>query len=446
MAAPTPAPFATMSIPVAMQATVVPKPPQPCTVPFAVQGQSLTGSVRSGTPTRSQVYAVVAGTQVHPLHPPQRITSMTSRQGSCSSLPGLRAAQMAAGMIPQASVATTSAGGTVYSQAPLMATVQTASFVPPVEPAAEAGTQCSYRNPVSTSEAVPHQQVRVGAASWSHTEDVLQGEIESLRRTVQVQEDRITHLRKELQASRENESNAASAASNAEADRLEIARLRKELGLERSAREQAEAAAAEQQVAAEMAMQAAQATMPRGYERVSSTPPMPQPRSGSVPRNASSGFQDRRGQDEQSQVGLQPATDRPMRPASARHGSSSITSPVGGAVPSSARRGQVNTTSTSARRGASPPRKPKDEIDARLQEFLQMSERELMFQRLNRGWYSVRRPDEPRSEAVNVEISIVNGKLMAKLEPSTHDPGWNNGKLGAIERFVAAYSSVTERH
>jgi len=39
----------------------------------------------------------------------------------------------------------------------------------------------------------------------------------------------------------------------------------------------------------------------------------------------------------------------------------------------------------------------------------------------------------------DVSACFVNGKLMVKYEPSTHDPGWNNGKPGPIERFVAKH-------
>lgn len=81
----------------------------------------------------------------------------------------------------------------------------------------------------------------------------------------------------------------------------------------------------------------------------------------------------------------------------------------------------------------------KDEIDVKLQEFLERSDCGLGFRRLNRGWYAFRRADErsvPSGDR-SVELSIINGKLMARLEPSTHHPGWNNGKLGTIERFCA---------
>lgn len=86
----------------------------------------------------------------------------------------------------------------------------------------------------------------------------------------------------------------------------------------------------------------------------------------------------------------------------------------------------------------------KDEIDARLQEFLERTECGLVFRRLNRGWYAFRRAEErgPRFDERNLELSIVNGKLMARMEPSTHDPGWNNGKLGPIDRFVTSCAAA----
>lgn len=83
-----------------------------------------------------------------------------------------------------------------------------------------------------------------------------------------------------------------------------------------------------------------------------------------------------------------------------------------------------------------------DEVDAKLNDYLATSPHcRLEFRRLNRGWYEFRRIDEERPETRCVEMTMVNGKLMVRLEPTTHDAGWNHGKLGPIDRFVMAYSS-----
>ena len=85
----------------------------------------------------------------------------------------------------------------------------------------------------------------------------------------------------------------------------------------------------------------------------------------------------------------------------------------------------------------------KDEIDSRLLDFLEQSNCALTFRRMNRGWYAFRRMDDvcPASGDRCVELSLVNNKLMAQVEVQTHERGWNNGRPGAIERFVAHFAS-----
>lgn len=97
---------------------------------------------------------------------------------------------------------------------------------------------------------------------------------------------------------------------------------------------------------------------------------------------------------------------------------------------------QAQLSSPANRRGQ------KDEVEPRLREFLEKAKCNLIFRQLNRGWYSFRRADEkgPQSNDRHVEISIINGKLMVKLEATTHDPGWNFGKPGPIEKFVAKHA------
>lgn len=234
--------------------------------------------------------------------------------------------------------------------------------------------------------------------------ELLQAELEQLRRSAVAQEERVGALTKQLQTSQENERKLALAA---EASHKEANRLREELRLERLTREQAEAANAELRLAAEMATQAAAAQEKTGY--------MPNGRSG-TPLN-------RRRQ----------AT----REVSATRESARQNSPIN--VGSS--RGSPDVDA--GRRGTGRLPSGKDEIDGRLMEFLDRDDCGIIFRRLNRGWYSFRRKDE-RGPSVNdrsVEISIVNGKLMVRLEPSTHDNGWNNGKLGTIERFCQSMSA-----
>merc|ERR1712070_320567 len=85
----------------------------------------------------------------------------------------------------------------------------------------------------------------------------------------------------------------------------------------------------------------------------------------------------------------------------------------------------------------------KDEIDSRLLDFLEQSDCTLTFRRMNRGWYAFRRMDDvgPTSGDRCVELSLVNNKLMAQVEVQTHERGWNNGRPGAIERFVAHFAA-----
>jgi len=84
----------------------------------------------------------------------------------------------------------------------------------------------------------------------------------------------------------------------------------------------------------------------------------------------------------------------------------------------------------------------KDEIDSRLLDFLEQSDCALIFRRMNRGWYAFRRTDDVGPVSVDrcVELSLVNNKLMAQVEVQTHERGWNNGRPGAIERFVAHFA------
>lgn len=259
------------------------------------------------------------------------------------------------------------------------------------------------------------------------SDELVQAEVESLRRSVAAQEDRILQLTKQLQGSQDNERKLA---TDLEAARKDAGKLFEELQLERLVREQAEAAATELRLAAEMAAQAATSQDKVSWQRPQSSPERPTTgRSGSTttpgrrPRDADRGTA--RGKNPSSDVRATPQSNTPI---------ANNASVVSGGLASS-------------RQGSSQPQQPqsaKDEIDGRLHEFIERSDCGLLFRRLNRGWYSFRRQDErgPQSSDRSVEISIVNGKLMAKLEPSTHDAGWNNGKLGTVERFCHCMMSV----
>jgi len=183
--------------------------------------------------------------------------------------------------------------------------------------------------------------VEAGAASAPPGGEALYREVDALRHTLAMQEQRISDLTMELQTSREG---GTQLASEVESARSELSGLIQELQVERAARERAETFMAEQQ-------------------QVLSGPP-----------------------------------------ASGRRGS-------------------------------------RDEVEPRLREFIEKTKCGLIFRQLNRGWYAFRRADDkgPQSNDRHVSISIINGKLMVTLEPSTHDPGWNFGKPGPIEKFVAKH-------
>lgn len=115
------------------------------------------------------------------------------------------------------------------------------------------------------------------------------------------------------------------------------------------------------------------------------------------------------------------------------------------------RRGSESSEANSAplsyrkplRRGASPViRRPsRDEVEEKLSDYLANSPHcKLEFCRLNQGWYQYRHATDSSVPQKCIEMSVVNGKLMVKLEPTSHDRGWNNGKLGPIDRFVSQFS------
>jgi len=196
------------------------------------------------------------------------------------------------------------------------------------------------------------------------------------------------------------------------------------LRVERIAREQAEANVAEQQVAAEIALKAATSAPAQRYNGVNSA---------------------RRGGDEFSNVSARSGGGGTARRSGSRERGSLRRESQDAAISRTRSqerflRDQANAAAASQSGLGGRSQGGKDDIDARLNDFLDRSGCQLSFRRRNKGWYSFRVEGERQDRSV--EVSITNGKLMAKVEPSTHDPGWNNGKLGPIERFVAHFSSA----
>jgi len=208
--------------------------------------------------------------------------------------------------------------------------------------------------------------------------EALRAEVEALRRSLATQEDIMSRLSNELATTQEHERTLQ---AQVDAAREELEAVGHELVSEKSSREQAQAALAELQ------RQYAGPTTPR------------------VTRGSPAS-------EEASREFVKGAGDASY----ARRGWSSLNTSRGG--------GKL------------------DEVEPRLREFLEKTACSMDFRQLNRGWYAVR-PTHPQAAATDdryVEVSIVNGKLMVTMEPSTHEPGWNHGKPGPIEKFVAKYA------
>jgi hypothetical protein len=70
-----------------------------------------------------------------------------------------------------------------------------------------------------------------------------------------------------------------------------------------------------------------------------------------------------------------------------------------------------------------------DAVDVRLEEFYNSTGSQIMFRRINRGFY--------RFGETIVELEIINHKLMARTED-----GWNRGNAGPIEKFLMYYENI----
>lgn len=68
-----------------------------------------------------------------------------------------------------------------------------------------------------------------------------------------------------------------------------------------------------------------------------------------------------------------------------------------------------------------------DLVDLRFEEFYNSSNATIQFKRINQGFYRF-------GQDQTVEMQIINHKLMARTED-----GWNRGKFGPVERFLAYY-------
>uniref|UniRef100_A0A7S2AIG0 Uncharacterized protein n=1 Tax=Alexandrium andersonii TaxID=327968 RepID=A0A7S2AIG0_9DINO len=297
----------------------------------------------------------------------------------------------------------------------------------------------------------------VWSRTFGATSMQLQGE-EVDRQLVVGKDARIMELTQQLQACNEN---AARLSDELEKARGEVARLTVELKQERFAREQAEAAA---EAGGQNITPTASAS---GFTKrdVGAKPGGANARSVSASRRGREVREIMENKDD-SAAAERPMTAAERREAQAAERRAAIAERRALAEEAAAARraaaaevaaerraaaeaaqdmGAVGRSlSTKSRSKESPPGTSRpasakgDEVDARLLDYVARSQCSLQFKRLNRGFYAFKRADEPGPIPADrtIEISIVNGKLMVKMEPSSHDPGWNNGKAGPIERFV----------
>lgn len=222
----------------------------------------------------------------------------------------------------------------------------------------------------------------------------LQAEVEQLRREAATRDEVMADSAKELHETRESR---AQLQHELESLRAETHRMSSELSLVRMARDQIESAAAASQAELEDVR----------ASRGRLTPGLPRDRTAS-------------GSSTPSRLGSRP----PVVRQGTRERSPSVNVP--------------RTSEQSSNIG--PRRASKDEIDGRLLDFLDRSDCSIAFRRMNRGWYVFKRNDEGGPDRC-VELSLVNNKLMAQVEVQTHEKGWNNGRPGAIERFVAHFAA-----
>lgn len=260
-------------------------------------------------------------------------------------------------------------------------------------------------------------------------------ELAALRRAAEAQEERIGQLLVALQAAQEGEAEAREAEAAARAG-------------EAAARE-AEAAAVAEAEDLRRHMAAAIEDMQKERGSRKTTPTAAGRRPGSLAQAAPAA---------QAQAQLRvvsPAAQAKLR--AARRSAPGGAAPRGeeadadtttdGEAAMEARRSSGVVASASLRtlsRGSASAR-ARDEVDARLEDFCRSgAQGTVVFRKVNRGWYMASRSDEqgPRALDRTVELSLINGKLLARLEQTSHEKGWNNGKHGPIERFCAYFSQL----
>lgn len=330
----------------------------------------------------------------------------------------------------------------------------------------------TYTTPISTMDvnetmkAVPIWPGTLGATSVQLRGD----EADALRQTVAFQDSRIRDLSQEIQASHEN---AARLSDELEKARGEVTRLTIELQQERFAREQAEAALQHPQQGIQALTPTASAS---GFTKRDAglKPGAANARTASASRRAREVRDLMDGRDDAAAACPlgRPMTASERREAAAAERRAAVLERRAAAEAAAAERRAAAEIAAAERRaaadaaadfgaasralsktsngrskespGASRPASAKDDIDSRLLDYVARSQCSVVFKRLNRGFYAFyRRGDEATSVSADrtIEISIVNGKLMVKMEPSTTHPGWNNGKVGPIERFVLKMSA-----
>mmetsp|Transcript_6944 Transcript_6944/g.16564 ORF Transcript_6944/g.16564 Transcript_6944/m.16564 type:complete len:468 (+) Transcript_6944:122-1525(+) len=318
----------------------------------------------------------------------------------------------------------------------------------------------TFTGPITTMDMSETAKASpIWSRTFTSTAAQLPGEEAELRHAMSMQEARIMELTQQLQACQEN---AARLSDELEKQRGEAVRLSVELQQERFAREQAEAAL--QQPPQPVGSQALTPTASAAGFTKRDLVMKPTGGGAATSRTASASRRAREAKELQDR-GPDAPPERPMTAAERREAAAAerraavaerrvaaemaaaerraaadaAAAERRAAVEAAAEVGQRSLSKDTGYYGRSPgtsrPASAKDEIDSRLQDYLARSQCGLIFRRLNRGFYSFRRANDNGNNDRDIEMSLVNGKLMVKMEPSAYDPGWNNGKAGPIERF-----------
>eukprot|EP00408_Alexandrium_pacificum_P027963 CAMPEP_0171183546 /NCGR_PEP_ID=MMETSP0790-20130122/15333_1 /TAXON_ID=2925 /ORGANISM="Alexandrium catenella, Strain OF101" /LENGTH=487 /DNA_ID=CAMNT_0011648523 /DNA_START=100 /DNA_END=1565 /DNA_ORIENTATION=+ len=412
--------------------------------------QTASSGSYSATPVREPVSAAA-----YAVAPARETLTTTTASASAPVIVSRLVSQNSLSNLPRyPQVVGTASGQTTYSM-PEAYTVSAASGA-----IVEKTMIQTHTSPMSTMDvneamkATPVWSRTLGATSMQFQGD------EADRQTIAMQDARIRELTQEVQACNEN---AARLSDELEKARGEVARLTVELQQEHFAREQAEAALQSPQPIVSQTVTALTPTASASGAKIGgSAAAASNGRTASAPRRAKEA-REVIDKDEASAAAVPAATERQMtaaerreaavaerRAAVAERKAAAEAAAADGRRAAAEAAQSVNAVGRSTSRanggsarnkespGTSRPASAKDEIDSRLLDYVSRSECGIVFKRLNRGFYTFRRGDEngPVSADRTIEITIVNGKLMIKMEPSSTHPGWNNGKAGPIERFV----------